>query len=52
MTHARTVVTVEVPDITLHVLDHDGNRLRTVPRTTSKEVTRYKAYGTKNRTTS
>lgn len=49
MAHARTVVTVEVTDTTLHVLDHDGNRLRTVPRTTRKEVTRYKAYGTARR---
>lgn len=51
MVHARTVVTVEVTDTTLHVFDHDGHRLQTVPRTTSKEVTRFKAYGTKNRTT-
>lgn len=51
MVHARTVVTVEVTDTTLHVFDEDGHRLRTVPRTTSKEVTRFKAYGTKNRTT-
>jgi hypothetical protein len=51
MVHARTVVSVEVTDTTLHVFDQDGHRLRTVPRTTSKEVTRYKAYGTKNRTT-
>ena len=51
MVHARTVVTVEVTDTTLHVFDHDGHRLRTVPRTTTKEVTRFKAYGTKNRTT-
>ncbi|MFF3991677.1 IS481 family transposase [Streptomyces sp. NPDC001797] len=51
MAHARTVVSVEVTDTTLHVFDQDGHRLRTVPRTTSKEVTRFKAYGTKNRTT-
>ncbi|MFI5876619.1 IS481 family transposase [Streptomyces sp. NPDC051445] len=51
MVHARTVVSVEVTDTTLHVFDQDGHRLRTVPRTTSKEVTRFKAYGTKNRTT-
>ncbi|MER5918090.1 hypothetical protein ABT124_49575 [Streptomyces sp. NPDC001982] len=51
MAHARTVVTVEVTDTILHVFDHDGHRLRTLPRTTTKEVTRFKAYGTKNRTT-
>ena len=51
MAHARTVVTVEVTDTTLHVFDHDGHRLRTLPRTTRTEVTRFKAYGTKNRTT-
>lgn len=51
MVHARTVVSVEVTDTTLHVFDQDGHRLRTVPRTTNKEVTRFKAYGTKNRTT-
>lgn len=51
MVHARTVVSVEVTDTTLHVFDLDGHRLRTVPRTTTKEVTRFKAYGTKNRTT-
>ncbi len=51
MAHARTVVTVEVTDTTLHVFDHDGHCLRTLPRTSSKEVTRFKAYGTKNCTT-
>lgn len=35
----------------LHIFDQGGHRLRTVPRTTRKEVTRFKAYGTKNRTT-
>ncbi|MEU0943967.1 hypothetical protein ABZ379_14415 [Streptomyces canus] len=51
MVHARTVVSVEVTDTTLHVFDLDGHRLRTVPRTITKEMTRFKAYGTKNRTT-
>ncbi|MDX3264629.1 hypothetical protein PV336_36440 [Streptomyces sp. MI02-2A] len=50
MVHAHTVVSVEVTDTTLHLFDQGGRRLRTVPPTTSKEVTRFKAYGTKNRT--
>ena len=43
--HARTTVTVEVEDTTLSVLNEDETILKVVPRTTSKEVTRHKAYG-------
>jgi hypothetical protein len=43
--HARTTVTVEVEDTTLRVLDESETILKVVPRTTSKEVTRHKAYG-------
>ena len=43
--HARTTVTIEVNDTTLRVLDEDETILKLVSRTTSKEVTRHKAYG-------
>ena len=48
MTHARKIVTVEVDQTVLRILDSTGT---VVPRTNTEEVTRHKAYGTMNRTT-
>ena len=45
MPHAGQVVTVEVEDTTLRVLDEEETILKTVPRRTTKAVTRHKAYG-------
>ena len=45
MPHAGQVVTVEVADTTLRVLDEEETILKTVPRRTTTAVTRHKAYG-------
>jgi transposase InsO family protein len=42
-------VTIEVDDTVLRVLDHHDQVLKVVPRTNTKEVTRYKAYGRNQR---
>jgi hypothetical protein len=47
--HAGATVTIEVDDTVLRVLDHHDDILTVVPRTSRKEVTRYKAYGHSNR---
>ena len=47
--HAGATVTIEVDDTVLRVLDQHDGILAVVPRTTRKEVTRYKAYGHSNR---
>jgi transposase InsO family protein len=51
MTHARKIVTVEVDQTVLRILDSTGTVLTVVARTNTEEVTRHKAYGTMNRTT-
>jgi hypothetical protein len=43
--HRNTVIGVVVHDTELHVYDHTGEPLAVIPRTTTKEVNRYKAYG-------
>jgi hypothetical protein len=48
MIHARKIVTVTVSDHSFQ-LDVDGETLGIVPRTTSSEVHRYKAYATRAR---
>ncbi len=45
MPHAGQIVTVEVEDTTLRVLDEEETILKTVPRRTTTAVTRHKAYG-------
>jgi hypothetical protein len=45
MIHAGKIVTVTAGDYTFQ-LDIDGESIGTVPRTTSREVHRYKAYAT------
>jgi hypothetical protein len=48
--HARATVTIEVDDTVLRILDQHDDILTVVPRTSRKEVTRYKAYGHTNPT--
>jgi hypothetical protein len=43
--HRDSIVTIEVEDTVLRVLDQHNHVLKVVPRTNTKEVTRYKAYG-------
>jgi hypothetical protein len=43
--HAGATVTIEVEDTMLRVLDEHDQVLTVVPRTSRKEVTRFKAYG-------
>jgi 2-C-methyl-D-erythritol 4-phosphate cytidylyltransferase len=43
--HAGATVTIEVEDTVLRILDEHDEVFTVVPRTSHKEVTRYKAYG-------
>jgi hypothetical protein len=43
--HAGATVTIEVEDTVLRVLDQHDQVLTVVPRTSRKEVTRFKVYG-------
>jgi len=43
--HAGATVTIEVEDTVLRGLDQHDDILTVVPRTSRKEVSRYKAYG-------
>lgn len=45
MIHARKIVTVTADDDTFQ-LDVDGQTVATVPRTSGREIHRYKAYAT------
>ena len=47
--HAGATVTIEVDDTVLWVLDQHDDILTVVPRTSRKEVSRYKVYGHTNR---
>ncbi|MBA2474084.1 MAG: hypothetical protein H0V41_18320 [Pseudonocardiales bacterium] len=50
--YAGQIVTIEVDETTLRVYDHRNHLIKTVPRTSHKEITRHKAYGhTTNRKT-
>jgi hypothetical protein len=48
--HARKVVTVELHDTVLRLIDADGEILKVVPRTDTKEVIQHKAHGRDPRT--
>jgi hypothetical protein len=48
MGHARKLVTIQVSDSVFRITDADGALLKTIARTTTGEVTRRKAYTTKN----
>jgi hypothetical protein len=39
------IVTIEVDDTTLRIYDHRDHLIKTIPRTSRKEIRRHKAYG-------
>jgi transposase InsO family protein len=43
--HAGKTVTIELGDTTLRVIDQDGELITTVPRNSTGEISRFKAYG-------
>ena len=43
--YAGQIVTIEVDETTLRVYDHRDHLIKTIPRTSRKEVRRHKAYG-------
>ena len=43
--YAGQIVTIEVDETTLRLYDHRDHLIKTVPRTSRKEVRRHKAYG-------
>jgi hypothetical protein len=47
MTHAGKTVTIELGDTTLRVIDQHGELITTVPRNSTGEIARFKAYGTR-----
>jgi transposase InsO family protein len=46
--HAGKTVTIELGDTTLRVIDGNGELLTTVPRSSTGEISRFKAYGSKH----
>jgi transposase InsO family protein len=47
--HRNTIVTVEIDETVLRLYDQHDTLIKVVPRTSQKEVTRYKAYAYQNR---
>ena len=47
LSHAGQIVTIELGDTTLRVIDSNGELITTVPRTSTGEISRFKAYGTR-----
>jgi hypothetical protein len=47
--HRNTLVDVEAHDGEFHVYDLAGEPLTVIPRTSTKEISRFKAYGWKDR---
>lgn len=45
--HAGTIVTIELGDTTLRVIDQHCDLITTVPRASTGEISRFKAYGSK-----
>ena len=45
--HAGKTVTIQLADTTLRVIDQHGELIATVPRTSTVEISRFKAYGSK-----
>ena len=43
--HAGKIVTIETGDTTLRIIDEHGELITTVPRTSTGEISRFKAYG-------
>ena len=46
--HAGRIVTIELGDTKLRVIDGSGELLTTVPRNSTGEISRFKAYGTRH----
>jgi hypothetical protein len=46
--HSGQIVTVELGDTTLRITDSNGELLTTVPRTSTGEITRFKAHGNRS----
>jgi transposase InsO family protein len=46
--HAGRIVTIELGDTTLRVIDPNGELLATVPRNSTGEISRFKAHGSKH----
>ena len=45
--HASQTVTIQLGDTTLRVIDQHGELITTVPRTSTGEISRFKAYGSR-----
>ena len=45
---AGRIVTIELGDTTLRIIDSNGELLTTVPRNSTGEISRFKAYGSKH----
>ena len=45
--HAGQTVTIELGDTSLRVIDQHGELITTVPRNSTGEISRFKAYGTR-----
>jgi hypothetical protein len=45
--HAGKIVTIELGDTSLRIIDHHGELITTVPRNSTGEISRFKAYGTR-----
>ena len=43
--HRNTLVDIHVDDTTFEIYDSRGELLATIPKTTTKDISRYKAYG-------
>jgi hypothetical protein len=44
--HAGQTVTIELGDTSMRVIDQHGELITTIPRTSTGEISRFKAYGT------
>jgi transposase InsO family protein len=49
LAHRNSIVTVEIDETVLRLYDQHDTLIKTVPRTSPKEVSRYKAYARQNR---
>jgi hypothetical protein len=47
MTYAGQIVTIDLGDTSLRVIDQHGELITTVPRVSDGEISRFKAYGTR-----
>ena len=45
--HAGKIVTIELGDTSLRIIDDQGELITTVPRRGDSEISRFKAYGTR-----